>query len=217
MSLIRSIRTIFPELSEKRLLHDTISPVISSKGVTLSSWAWDGPKIRRARLCKLEVPDKFFAETLVIYPKFEYNAPILGTEYLRIADKKYFGAIDFHPLSQDQDYSDKYIKEYLYDFPDRQEGESKFYDFTTFFSSKFWLRKSTEDFYSEYIDWADRYLSRYRLCVEEMAPGADCSKLHEAYDTHMATNDPAHGILKAYFSKDFADIYTNEFLFSLSK
>ena len=217
MSLIRSIRTIFPEFQETNTLPEGISNVTTSKDATLSSWSWEGPKVRRARLCKLEVPGKFFAETLVIYPKFGYDAPILGTEYLRIGDKKYFGATDFHPLSQDKEYLDRYVSEYLYDFPDREEGESKFYDFTTFFSQKFWLRKSGEDFYNEYIDWADRYLSRYRLCLEEMESSFDSEKLQSAYDTHMAVNDPAHGILKAYFSKELADTYTNEFLFSLSR
>jgi len=217
MSLTRSIRTIFPEFTEVNTFPDGISHVISSKNVTLSSWVWTGPKVRRARLCQLDVPGKFFAETLVIYPEFEYDGPILGTEYLRIGDKKYFGAIDFHPLSQEPDYLAKYIQEYLYDFPDRRVEESKFYDLSTFFSSKFWIRKSPEDFYQEYIDWADRYLSRYRICLEEMVPGGDSYEAHKAYDTHMAANDPAHGILKAYFSQEFADTYTNEFLFSLSE
>lgn len=217
MSLIRSIRTIFPEFTETNLFPEDISAIVSSKGVTLNSWVWTGPKVRRARLCKLEVPDKFSAETLVIYPEFKYDAPILGTEYLCIGDRKYFGAVDFHPLSQDSQYLDKYIHEYLYDFPNREVEESKFYDLSTFFSSKFWIRKDSDDFYSEYIDWADRYLSRYRICLEEMEPAGDAFDLHKAYDTHMATNDPAHGILKAYFSKDFADTYTTKFLFDLSE
>ncbi len=217
MSLIRSIRTIFPEFSEVNTLPEDISPIISSKGVTLSSWVWEGPKVRRARLCKLDIPGKFFAETMVIYPDFEYDAPILGTEYLRISDKKYFGAIDFHPLSQKEEYLTKYVNEYLYDFPNRSVEESKFYDLSTFFSPKFWIKKDAEDFYSEYIDWADRYLSRYRACLDEMESGSDVSALHRAYDTHMAANDPAHGILKAYFSQAFADTYTKQFLFDLSE
>ena len=38
-----------------------------------------------------------------------------------------------------------------------------------------------------------------------------------AYDTHMAVNDPARGILKAYFSSEFADHYIHNFLFKESE
>jgi len=37
---------------------------------------------------------------------------------------------------------------------------------------------------------------------------------HIDYDSHMSANDPAHGILKSYYSQEFADNYINDFLFN---
>ena len=37
------------------------------------------------------------------------------------------------------------------------------------------------------------------------------------YDKHLAGTDPAYGILKTYYDKDFAEKYINEFLFDLAK
>jgi hypothetical protein len=177
---------------------------------------WRGDFINRARLCVLDIPGKFTAETLVIYPPHKSNLPILGTEYISIADKKFFGAIDFHPLSSTEDYEDKYIHEYLYDLPDRSVEISKFYDLSKFFSSKFWINKSSSDFYHEYQKICDKFLNRYKLALEDNADDLiyDNFSSHVNYDEHMGSNDPAHGILKAYFSESFADFYINNFLFA---
>jgi hypothetical protein len=174
---------------------------------------WKGGKFRRARLCDLLVPGKFSAETLVIYPEQEYDFPIFGCEYLRIGDKKFFGGVDFHPISETQDYA----KTYLANFPDTTKTESKFYDLSKFFSSKFWIQKSNVDLYTEYIHVVKDYLRAYRLCSEEAKPVANSMPAQIAYDTHMATNDPARGILKAYFSGEFAEHYIHNFLFKESK
>jgi hypothetical protein len=34
------------------------------------------------------------------------------------------------------------------------------------------------------------------------------------YNEHMAANDPAFGVLKSYFGKEFAKEYIHNFLFS---
>lgn len=217
MSLTRSIRMNFPEWEENNFLPPGLEHTVTEGTATIKSYTWTGETIRRARACELDIPGKFTAETLVVYPSWETDTPIFGTEYITIADKKYFGAIDFHPLSQEESYLKTHIDEYLYDFPPRSAEDSKFYDLSKYFSSKFWIKKSDKDFRSEYADWVDRYMGRYRMALMDGTLGSNNMDAHVAYDRHMAANDPAHGILKAYFSQEFADFYVNKFLFDLSE
>ena len=218
MSLERSIRINFPLWEEEENnLPKGIESLVTKDGSEIKSRVWKGDNIRRARLCQLNIPEKFTAETLVIYPNYHSPSPIFGTEYITISNKKFFGAIDFHPLCQTEHYLETHIAKYLSDFPDRNTNSSKFYDLSKFFSPKFWIKKNESDFYVEYLDWVDRFLEKYQLNLETNQEAAgDYQKQHEEYDTHMAKNDPAHGILKAYFSKEFADFYVNKFLFDLA-
>jgi 15,16-dihydrobiliverdin:ferredoxin oxidoreductase len=200
----------FPALQQEFYLGKDILPWVKNKDSTILSYRWSQPKIKKARLCWLNVPGKFFAETLVIYPSTEYDIPIFGCEYLNIAGKKFFGGIDFHPISQTKNYAN----EYLECFPDTDHKESKFYDLNKFFSNKFWISKRPENFYEEYLNQADSYLAQYCKCVDEATPTGDFSTLQAEYNYHMAENDPARGILKAYFSAEFAEHYIHNFLFS---
>ena len=192
-----------------------LSHIETSGNASIVSWTWDGDDIRRARLCQLVVPDKFTAETLVIYPEEFCEAPIFGCEYLRIGNKKFFGGIDFHPLSQAETYLREYIDNYLDDMPDTSAEASKFYDLSTYFSKKFWLEKKDYDFYNLFCSTTHEYLIRYKQLLEEAEPTHSMWGLHKKYDTHMGENDPAHGILKAYFSEEFANFYIEKFLFNL--
>lgn len=210
MSIARSLRIAFPELSSSSDFSKEIQPDIILDNVSLRSSLWIGPKFHRVRLCELDIPGKFMAETLVIYPDTRYDFPIFGCEYLKIGDKKFFGGVDFHPISRSTDYA----KAYLSEFPDSTKENSKFYDLSNYFSSKFWLKKDSVDFYSEYIDKVDQYLAKYRLCVEEAKKVKNSSQAQIQYNNHMAENDPARGILKAYFSAKFAETYIHKFLFT---
>ena len=217
MTLVQSVRTIFPEWEETNKLPEGLEHLTVSQGSEIRSYVWRGESIRRARVCELNIPGKFTAETLVIYPDWHTQTPILGTEYITIADRKFFGAIDFHPLLQTPEYSEKWIEEYLYDFPERETETSKFYDISKYFSSKFWMKKSESDFSTKYSDWADRYMGRYQMALMGGELGESNWRLHADYDKHMALNDPAHGILKSYFGSEFADFYVHKFLFDLSE
>jgi len=209
---------MFPEWEETNRLPEGLEHLTTTaEGSEIRSYVWEGETIRRARVCELSIPGKFTAETLVIYPDWRTQTPILGTEYITIANKKFFGAIDFHPLLQTPEYLERWVEEYLYDFPERQTETSKFYDLSKYFSSRFWTKKSAEDFSEEYADWADRYMGRYRMALMDGDVGESNKPLHVDYDRHMALNDPAHGILKSYFGAEFADFYFHRFLFDLSE
>lgn len=193
-----------------------LDETIENKNAVIKSYAWTAERCRRIRLCDLDIKGKFTAETLVIYPEYCYETPIFGTEYIRIGTKKYFGAIDFHPVHNDTEYEQKYVLDYLSEFPDRDQENSKFYDLTKYFSRKFWTSKKDYDFYEEYIEITRKYLEQYKLCLAETEEGPVDKQFHQDYDVHMASNDPAHGILKAYYSEQFATDYIHTFLFNLN-
>lgn len=177
---------------------------------TLSSYLWTTKFCRKIRLCELQVSNKFYAESLVIYPDFCYEIPIFGTEYLKIGEKKYFGAIDFHPVSKNTEYLT-----FLESFPNRKINDSSFYDLDQFFSPKLWLHKRQEDFYNEYQIMVKCFLHQYKkclLCSQTITQSLENN--HMMYNDNMTANDPAFGILKSYFGKDFTEEYIHNFLFS---
>ena len=93
-------------------LPNWLKPVIEDKNSCIKSYVWRTETLRRVRLCELHIRGKFVAESLVIYPDFQYDAPVFGTEYVKCGNVKYFGTIDFHPLEASKEYSDKYIQKY---------------------------------------------------------------------------------------------------------
>lgn len=215
MILNQVISNVFPDWRMTNEFPSGLSHIEELNNAKIISRTWDGDGIRRARLCQLSIPEKFHAETLVIYPWEMSEAPIFGCEYLRIGGKKYFGGIDFHPLAQTDEYLREYIDNYLDDMPDTEAETSKFYDLKQYFSQKFWFKKKGYDFYNYFYSTAEEYLVRYKQLLEEMEPTHSMLGLHRKYDLHMGDHDPAHGILKAYFSEEFANFYIRKFLFNL--
>lgn len=212
MMLFNRLTTAIPTLERVKEL-DGVEPLYTNPLSQLYSYVWKSPTVSKARLCLLNVPEKFFAETLVIYPLPTTNFPIFGCEYLNIGGKKFFGGIDFHPVTTDPDYAEKHLSH----LPDTPHTTSKFYDLNDFFSKKFWMEKRPTGFYEEYLDLVDEYLEAYRECIETPPSPSNSGNYafrHRDYNTHMAERDPARGILKAYFSEDFAEYYISNFLFS---
>lgn len=213
-----NIKDIIPHYFEdlKSLdLPDWLDNNIVKDNITLNSYIWESNKVRKIRVCELSIPGKFLAETLVVYPNFNYDTPIFGTEYMVIGGKKYFGAIDFHPLKTDLEYEKKYISKYLNDF-EESHNTSKIYDLTKHFSKKLWLKKDSKDFYDCYLEQIKKYLEKFSLCLKESEKN-NCSSIdyHKSYDNHLSITDPAYGILKAHFDQEFAKKYIGSFLFDL--
>lgn len=192
-----------------------LEPEISDDQSCIKSYVWTTNELRRIRLCELNIKGKFIAESLVIYPNLECSNPIFGTEYVNCGGKKYFGTVDFHPLKSDDEYQEKFILKYLGDQPDRIKNQSKIYDLDKYFSKKLWLKTDSEDFYQEYLNKIELYLSRYQECIKkcEQEPAHIYQK---AYDYHLSYTDPAYGIIKSHYTKEFAHKYINDFLFDLA-
>ena len=81
-------------------LPNWLSPVIEDKNSCIKSYVWRTDRLRRIRLCELHIRGKFVAESLVIYPDFQYDAPVFGTEYVKCGNVKYFGTIDSDAFSR---------------------------------------------------------------------------------------------------------------------
>jgi len=153
----------------------------------------------------LTVPGKFFAETMLVYPCNGVNFPVFGSEYIEMRGR-YFGAVDFHPVFGETGH----IEEYFSDFPDRIVEKSAHYDLDTYFSRKLWHKRSDKPFYDEFVGVCETRLSRFMGILPHLPPN---DPDYVDLDAYMAENDPAHGILKAYFGPEFADDYVKKFLF----
>lgn len=164
----------------------------------------------KARECVFRVEGRFYAETVMVYPSVGVNLPIFGSEYLEIG-KKYFAAVDFHPASGGELPDHPALEQ----FPVRSVEFSRHYDLLRYFSSRLWLKRSTEPLYDEFkAEFEARIEAYYSLLNDNLGvPGPPPSAYGE-FNRYMADHDPAHGILKAYFGGEFADDYLRRVLFS---
>ncbi len=200
---------------QDRELPDWLEPEVIDNGSTIKSYVWKTNWLRRIRLTELNLQDKFIAESLVIYPDTTLINPVFGTEFVNAGGKRFFGTIDFHPLINDWAYADKYINKWLGNQPNRTKNKSNIYDLNKFFSKKLWIKSETSDFYEEYLKKLEEYLKAYLKMMAK--PQREYSVEEQtAYDKHLAGTDPAYGILKNYYDKEFAEKYINTFLFDLA-
>ena len=109
----------------------------------------------------------------------------------------------------------KSINKWLGNQPNRTKNKSNIYDLNKFFSKKLWIKSETSDFYEEYLKKLEEYLKAYLKMMAK--PQREYSVEEQtAYDKHLAGTDPAYGILKNYYDKEFAEKYINTFLFDLA-
>ena len=80
-----------PQLLSQRWIDDTlgtdwVTEHRANGPVTLRSRSFSDPSrgIFLSRECVLDVPGKFFAETLLVYPQTNEIFPIFGSEYIRM-------------------------------------------------------------------------------------------------------------------------------------
>jgi len=125
-----------------------------------------------------------------------------------------------------EEYINHYINRDLIDQPDRTKNKSHVYDLDKYFSKKLWIKVETNDFYEKYVESFELYLTRYLHQMKRANPivrnvfGSHMPQAHYAqrgYDHHLASTDPAYGILKTYYNSKFADRYINTFLFDMAR
>ena len=197
-------------------LPEWLEAEVGSEGTSIKSYVWKSGWLRRIRLCELNLKDKFVAESLVIYPDWTLINPVFGTEFVNAGGRRFFGTIDFHPLQNDYVYNDQYINKHLGDQPNRSKNTSNIYDLNKFFTKKLWVKSDKTNFYEEYLKDLELYLKRY-LKMMAKPRRENARELQGQYDKHLAGTDPALGILKSYYDKEFAEKYIHEFLFDIDK
>ena len=208
---LKQIVIDFFEAEEKKM-PSWLNSIETSNGATLSSWLFETKHCQKIRICELKIKQKFYAESLVIYPQNNLQLPIFGSEFLNISNKRYFGAIDFHP-TKNSDIS--YLK-YLEYFPDTKIDKLNHYDLTKFFSKKLWIKKDKNNFYDEYEIWIKCYLHQYKKILKNSNYNINYNteiNCYKEYNQYMSDNDPAFGILRSYFDRIFAEKYIRQFLF----
>lgn len=195
----------FSETLERGDYFPLLKDFKSKKSAKLYSEVWES-EYSTLRLCILQVPSKFFAETVVIFPKFGLNTPIFGSEYLK-TPKRTLAAVDCHPQNKDISM----VRGVLGSESLCEVKKSRHYDLKTHFSPWLWLKKTGEGVYPEFSGVCDTRSSKYHSMLSTL--GQVNSPHPTEYCRYMAQNDPARGILKAYFGSEFSDDYTRKFLF----
>jgi len=195
----------FSETLEKENYFPLLRDFRCKKSAKLHSEVWEN-EYSTLRLCILQVQGKFFAETVAIFPKFGLNTPIFGSEYLK-TPRKTLAAVDFHPQRGEMTL----IKKFLGPEALCEVKESRHYDLKTHFSPWLWLKKGDISRYSEFSAVCATRSDKYHRMVSQT--GLVSSSHPTEYCQYMSQNDPARGILKAYFGSEFSNDYTGKFLF----
>ncbi len=210
-------------------LPDGLGHCASPKGDALiRSWLWDVPGFRRWRITRMDAGDKLQVFNSVAYPKFNNECPIMGIDLLWFGVKKKLVAVlDFQPLVQEKSYFDKYYKDLKLlksNFLDFNNKNTRIYDLNKFFSP--WVlfcRGGHEEAQSSLPLVFTNFLQSYLKLISHGESNSCEMKsnkikdLHILYDIYSADKDPAHGLFKSYFGKQWSDRFLTEFLFPHSK
>ena len=163
------------------------------------------------------------------YPSFEYDAPILGINFLSLNSKGSMVVVDFQPLYATQEYEDKYLsplKALKEKYPAFQSSLSgKHYQGALFFSKHMLFGRFADEREAaiHLKPLFTEVLETYRSLVESTVPFTNPDDIlrveskQREYDEYFSTNDAGIGIYKAYFQKEWAEEYVHGYKFPLSR
>lgn len=201
----------------------------AKRAARIESWQFESNRFRKIRLTYIDagVPAQVFNS--VWYPRSEYDAPLLGIDFLSFGKKKVLCVLDFQPLSQEKEYLEKYCEPIAY-IKEKYQGlkgsmSKRFYDENKFFSKQLAFAKfdNAQPVKEQLYPAFEEYLEEYVKLVNNMKPNKDpdamakVRELHKEYDVYSAERDPAVGLFATYWGKKWANRFTHEFLFSDSE
>ena len=198
------------------------------KKARIVSQCYKSDEYRKIRMTYYDAGDNTQVFNSVWYPDPKYNLPVLGIDLLAFNRKKYLAIVDFQPLYDDESEHAATFEHRLAPIKDQYDSlkgrmSSKFYDETQFFSQQMLFAR----FEDEKVVGGDlfcafkRYVMMHNRLIRENEPDEANQDAvldrQRAYDTYSAERDPATGLFASMFSKDWADGYVFDFLFSLSE
>jgi len=161
----------------------------------------------------------------LLYPRFEYDMPVLGVDLLQFSGKKHLTVIDFQPLHDDHPPFEPALSSIKKSYPELNgQMSSKFYDETQFFSKELLFARFEDSklvnsklypAFQQYLDEHHGMLSGMEK-VDEAQRKVLESRQRE-YDIYSAERDPATGMFGAMFGKEWAEEFVHGQLFSLSR
>ena len=194
----------------------------------IKSWLWKVPGFRRWRVTRIDIGERLQVLNSVAYPDYTNEQPIMGIDLLWFGVKrKLVAVLDFQPLVQDEEYLSRYykdlrfLKERYLDFNSSENFRS--YDMNRYFSPwtlvcKGGMLQATSTLPQVFSEFIEHYLNlnkNINLYSSKICPKR-VEELQNLYDIYSAEKDPAHGLFKSYFGKEWSDRFMHEFLFPQS-
>ncbi len=200
---------------------------VSQRGKTpamIESWCYQCPQFRKIRYTYINAGEMAQIFNSVIYPRHNYDLPLLGIDFLAFGKKKILVVLDLQPLFRDREYLDKYIepirtirdkyKELAQDLP------MKFYDANQYFSPYLLFAKTdAETVVNRLLPAYQEYIQLYWQLLEKAEPLTQPEaiesivKAQKDYDQYSAERDPASGLFSSYFGHEWSEKFLYEFLF----
>jgi len=192
----------------------------------IESFQFESEQFRKIRMTYIDAGTAAQVLNCVIYPRYSYDAPILGIDFLAFGKNKVLAILDLQPLTQDPAYLEKYIDPLV---PLRNKYEdlcgrmsSRFYDEARFFSKELLFGRFDNDgpVMESLFPASQEYLLHYLDMIDGLQPNTDpefmerVHQMHVDYDQYSAEKDPAVGLFKAHWGEEWAHRFTYEFLFS---
>lgn len=184
---------------------------------------------RKVRMTYFDAGNHVQVFNTLWYPRYEYDAPMLGIDLISLGKNRVLNVLDFQPIQPDREYAEKYIKP-LKDIRSRYaelQGtlSGKIYDDVSFFSEGmlFGRFKDESQTQSVVLPAFKETLAAYVDLCSTLTANTDPESMRlvqdrqRAYDTYSAAKDPAVGIFGGYFGAEWAHEFIHKFLFELSE
>ena len=200
---------------------------VSQRGKTpamIESWCYQCPQLRKIRYTYINAGEMAQIFNSVIYPRANYDLPLLGIDFLAFGKKKILVVLDFQPLFREPEYLEKYI-EPMRTIRDKynelaQDLPMKFYDANQYFSPYLLFAKTdAETVINRLFPAYKEYIQLYWQLLEKAEPLTQPEeikriiKAQQDYDQYSAERDPASGLFSSYFGHEWSEKFLYEFLF----
>ena len=200
---------------------------VSQRGKTpamIESWCYQCPQFRKIRYTYIHAGEMAQIFNSVIYPRHNYDLPLLGIDFLAFGKKKILVVLDFQPLFRDPEYLEKHI-EPMRTIRDKynelaQDLPMKFYDANQYFSPYLLFAKTdAETVVNRLLPAYQEYIQLYWQLSEKAEPLTEPEqieriiKAQQDYDQYSAERDPASGLFSSYFGHEWSEKFLYEFLF----